>query len=133
MGDNGRPWITCHVLDTAQGRPAAGIKVTLEHHSHGYAALYQGQTNTDGRVESWEISDHSPADYYGYELNHLISELKRVGRETSQWTLTFETRSYNKTSFFDKVTVDFTTDLDEAHYHVPLLLSPHSYTTYRGS
>jgi 5-hydroxyisourate hydrolase len=94
--------VTTHVLDTAAGRPAAGIPVTL---SHGAAVLARGITDDDGRV----------------------TDLGPDVLEPGVYRLTFETGG-----FFPEVVIAFTVS-DGSHYHVPLLLSPFSYSTYRGS
>lgn len=108
--------ITTHVLDTALGRPAAGVPVRLERlTSDGPATLADTRTNADGRV-----ADLGP---------------DRAGKGT--YRLTFDTATYfgqtEQPCFFPEVTIGFSvTDADQ-HYHVPLLLSPFSYSTYRGS
>jgi 5-hydroxyisourate hydrolase len=101
--------ITTHVLDTAQGRPASGIPVRLEMRElQGWTLVGQGATDADGRV-------------------------KTLGAKAQAGTyrLVFDTRS--RSSFFPEVTVLFEVTDAGAHYHVPLLLSPFGYSTYRGS
>ena len=110
--------ITTHVLDTARGRPAAGVPVTLEAKSHGgWAVVGRGATDTDGRLR-----DLAPADF------HLTE---------GEYRLTFDAGSYFKASggdgFYTEVVVSFVVRDAAAHYHVPVLLSPYGYTTYRGS
>ena len=108
--------ITTHVLDTGSGRPAAGIAVTLHHLDAGrWVQIATGSTDADGRV-------------------------KNLGPEqlpSGTYRLEFATLSYfaaTKTeAFFPEVTLTFGVDEDQAHYHVPLLLSPFAYSTYRGS
>ncbi|WP_228500061.1 hydroxyisourate hydrolase [Nocardioides agariphilus] len=95
--------LSTHVLDTAAGRPAAGIAVRLENRAG--EVLDSGVTDADGRVGS-----------LGGELS--------LGR----YALRFETNGV----FFPEVVVVFTVT-DERHHHVPLLLSPYGYSTYRGS
>ncbi|OAQ97954.1 hypothetical protein LLEC1_05237 [Akanthomyces lecanii] len=125
--------ITCHVLDTTAGRPAANIKVRLEgpekvngQETHSDAQRsYKAVTDADGRVKLWEgaFSDQKP----------LAPTLKGI-RGTSQWRLTFETEAYfgEGKTFFPEAVVVFRVD-EGQHYHVPLLLSPFTFTTYRGS
>jgi len=109
--------ITTHVLDTAQGVPAAGIPVRLDHWANGAWRLAgQGITDADGRCRT---------------LLHPSTEL-----DPGRYRLTFETAPYftgrGLRAFFPEVAVSF--DVAEArHHHVPLLLSPYGYTTYRGS
>lgn len=111
--------ITTHVLDTARGRPAAGVGVTLEQHaeSHGWREVGRAITDADGRARD------------------LLPEGKRPA--AGAWRLRFAVGHYQATagghSFYPEVTVEFTVDEPGAHYHVPLLLSPFGYTTYRGS
>lgn len=109
--------ITTHVLDTARGRPASGIPVTLQSHSiAGWQEVGRGVTNQDGRV----------ADF-----------LKGATLKTGRYRLTFDTAAYLaqviKPSFFPEVSIVFEVDAPSQHYHVPLLLSPFGYSTYRGS
>jgi hydroxyisourate hydrolase len=98
-----RSQITTHVLDTAAGRPAAGVPVTLR---KGLTLVAQGVTNDDGRV----------------------TDLGPDALEPGTYQLVFEVGG----DFFPEVTITFVV-ADESHYHVPLLLSPFTYSTYRGS
>ena len=109
--------ITTHVLDTAQGRPAAGVPVMLERSvADGWQIVGTGYTDADGRLRT------------------LMPETMSVVRGT--YRLTFDTRQYfdvgGVQAFYPRVVVEFETE-DEEHYHVPLLLSPYGYSTYRGS
>ncbi len=110
--------ITTHVLDTAEGRPAAGVPVKLEmQESAGWKSLGQGRTDADGRLR-----DLLPAD-----------ALLQPG----QYRITFDTATYfhqgGIRGFFPEVEVRFQVDEEGGHYHVPLLLSPFGYSTYRGN
>ena len=111
--------ITTHILDVASGKPAAGIPVVLEHktHSSGWQALAEGVTNTDGRINT--LLPPGEAFMEGH------------------YRLIFDTSAYFLTvgveCFFPSVTISFVVKDIEQHYHVPLLLSPFGYTTYRGS
>ena len=99
--------ITTHVLDTARGRPAAGIPVRLE----GPAGhLGDAVTDHDGRV----------------------ADLGPERLEPGTYRLTFDVAAYDRDSFFPQVAVTFRVTDDE-HHHVPLLLAPFTYSTYRGS
>ncbi len=106
--------ITTHVLDTAQGRPAAGVPVVLEFQEKKdvWKELGRGKTGADGRLR-----DLLPA---GAPLAAGI------------YRLTFDVSAYAQ-GFYPQVAVVFTVRDPSEHYHVPLLLSPHGYTTYRGS
>ena len=108
--------ITTHVLDTHRGRPAAGIGVRLERLSGGdtWRETAGGATDEDGRCED------------------LLAPGSHV--EAGTYRLTFDTRAYFAgASFYPFVTVVFEIVDPSQHYHVPLLLSAHGYTTYRGS
>ncbi|HUQ19934.1 MAG TPA: hydroxyisourate hydrolase [Gemmatimonadaceae bacterium] len=105
--------ISTHVLDTSLGKPAQGISVELE---HGGAIIGSGVTDVDGRVRDLVASGAS-LDAGDYQLTFSVADyFKRMGRE----------------SFYTKVVVPFRIE-DSQHYHVPLLLSPFGYSTYRGS
>jgi 5-hydroxyisourate hydrolase len=108
--------ITTHVLDTARGQPAAGVTVRLEKlPDAGQEEIGRATTDADGRVR-----DIGP---------------QRLAAGT--YRLVFGTGAYfgqqRTAAFFPEVVVTFTVDGEGQHYHVPLLLSPFGYTTYRGS
>lgn len=111
--------ITTHVLDLVSGRPGAGISVTLERKTdaENWQQIAAGVTDADGR------------------LKDLLSPKETF--LTGDYRVTFDTGGYfsdrNAESFFPQVTISFVVNDAEQHYHVPLLLSPHGYTTYRGS
>ena len=109
--------ITTHVLDTTCGKPAQGVPVVLERLiGSAWKELSKKTTNADGRV----------AD--------LLAEGAKLDAGT--YRLTFDTGAYFKglktKSFYPSVAVVFEIE-DSSHYHVPLLLSPFGYSTYRGS
>ena len=108
--------ITTHVLDTSRGRPAAGVPVVLERAvDSGWQSVGRGTTDADGRVRD------------------LLASPPEVGR----YRLSFDTGAYfnaiGETGFYPEVSVTFVVGRGEEHYHVPLLLSPFGYSTYRGS
>ncbi|MFQ5724486.1 MAG: hydroxyisourate hydrolase [Terriglobia bacterium] len=111
--------ITTHVLDTARGRPAQGVPVALEVEEAGgeWKAVGRGVTDGDGRVKQ------------------LLPEGSALSAGT--YRLRFDTQAYfaaqKLESFYPQVTVVFTVRDASQHYHVPLLLSPFGYSTYRGS
>jgi 5-hydroxyisourate hydrolase len=106
--------LSTHVLDTALGRPAQGIRVTLE---RGDDVVGSGVTDADGRVRELHKKD-APLSQGSYRLTFYVAEyFSKAGRET----------------FFPEVVVDFRIGEGTEHYHVPLLLSPFGYSTYRGS
>ena len=112
--------ISTHVLDTRLGRPAAGIRVQLEQRDKGrdeWRVVGSGETNGDGRVSNLlpDGTAIAPGDY----------------------RLTFETRQYfaasSTATLYPSISIVFEAAAEQSHYHVPLLLSPFGYTTYRGS
>lgn len=111
--------ITTHVLDTSKGKPAGGITAQLEIKSSdgSWKQLASGTTNNDGRI----------AD--------LLEKGKALEKGT--YCLTFDTAAYfgnaNTQTFYPFVKIHFEIQEAGAHYHVPLLLSPWGYSTYRGS
>jgi len=111
--------ITTHILDITSGLPGAGIAVVLERKTDmsGWQAIGEGVADADGRV----------GDLLSPEEAFL----------TGQYRLIFDTGAYfalrNAEDFFPQVTISFVVKDTLEHYHVPLLLSPCGYTTYRGS
>jgi 5-hydroxyisourate hydrolase len=110
--------ITTHVLDTSRGRPAQGVPVTLEiEAAGGWKLVGKGTTNTDGRI------------------SELISP--EVSVVPGVYRIIFDTGKYfadqQSKSFYPQVTIIFRLEDAAQHYHVPLLLSPFGYSTYRGS
>ncbi|KAI1475261.1 Hydroxyisourate hydrolase [Daldinia bambusicola] len=128
---NDKDMITCHILDTSVGKPAKGVRVKLEG-GHAPLKTFESQTDDDGRIKAWlpYSGIHSSGDVPTYTLDDVLSEVETK----STWTLRFDTGSYfgEGNTFFPEVLVTFTVEKGQ-HYHVPLLLSPYSYTTYRGS
>lgn len=128
---SGRPFITCHVLDTVSGKPAPGIAVSLTLIAPAQQAetTWTASTNGDGRVTAWESS--------GPTLNDKVAAIKQsaTAEDHMLWKLAFDTESYfgKGKTFWPEVDLKFAAKVDEEHYHVPLLLGPWSYTTYRGS
>lgn len=110
--------ITTHVLDTAIGKPAAGIDLTLSQFVDGkWDLLGGGTTNSDGRVSD------------------LLPESKTL--KAGRYKVLFVTEQYFKSqkveAFYPYADIVFDITGDGEHYHIPLLLSPFGYTTYRGS
>jgi 5-hydroxyisourate hydrolase len=108
--------LTTHVLDAARGRAAAGIKIELwSADATPRALLKTAQTNADGRTDAPLLGP---------------DEMK-----AGEYELIFFVGDYfaEKTRFLDRVPVRFRISDPQASYHVPLLCSPWSYTTYRGS
>lgn len=110
--------ITTHVLDTTRGRPAATVPVRLDARRDGaWLPLGQGATDGDGRLRTL-LTDETPL-------------------EGGTYRLVFDTGAYfgaqGLHTFYPRVVVEFTVEAGQSHYHVPLLLSPFGYTTYRGT
>ena len=103
--------LSTHVLDTSTGRPAVGVHVTLS--TADGSVLAEGVTDDDGRV--------------GTLAGDLATEDHLIRFDTGAW---FAGRGV--AAFYPEVVVAFTVDKDE-HFHVPLLLSPFGYSTYRGN
>jgi 5-hydroxyisourate hydrolase len=109
--------LSTHVLDTTRGRPAAGVRVTVQTRDDGvWSKAAEEATDDDGRI---------PALLGDGEL------------AAGTWRLVFDTGGYfaasGTTAFYPQVTVEFTVADPGDHHHVPLLLSPFGYSTYRGS
>ncbi len=110
--------ITTHVLDTALGRPASEMAIQLELETDGvFTLLGRDVTDADGRAR------------------HLLADSHDL--QPGSYRLTFDTEAYfdarRQETFFPKAVLHFTVRNSDEHYHVPLLLSPFGYTTYRGS
>jgi 5-hydroxyisourate hydrolase len=104
--------------------------------SHSPPTVFTASTNSDGRVTAWQSTNES-GTVTTTELDHLVNTLKSDLKSDEQmnWSLVFATEEfYGKgKTFWPEVELKFCTHKDERHYHVPLLLGPWSYTTYRGS
>jgi 5-hydroxyisourate hydrolase len=113
--------VSTHVLDTAQGRPAKGVPVTLSHSGtdRRWSVVGRGVTDSEGRVR--ELSEGG---------------LSRGGLAVGTYRLDFDTASYfaaqGTAAFYPEVSVIFTVSDPAEHLHVPLLLSPFGYATYKG-
>lgn len=121
--------ITTHVLDTAVGRPAAGVRITLESlgaaelgpaqagaTQSGAAVIGSGVTDDDGRVT--DLLEPGSLKAGTYRITFFVEEyLQASGRS----------------GFYPQVPVVFRVEATDEHYHVPLLLNPFGYSTYRGS
>jgi 5-hydroxyisourate hydrolase len=111
--------ISTHVLDIVRGRPASGITVSLHKlsSSNQWEPLAIGTTDGDGRIRDM------------LDLRHVLT--------AGTYRLSYETADYFRVlgtaSFFPEVTVTFLIENPMEHYHIPLLLSPYAYSTYRGT
>jgi 5-hydroxyisourate hydrolase len=108
--------VTTHVLDTSLGQPAVGVQVRLERLAGGEPSpVAEGITDADGRVR----------------------ELGPDGLRPGTYRVVFGTGEYfgrsGRGTFYPEVAVSFLIDSTDAHYHVPLVVSPFAYSTYRGT
>jgi 5-hydroxyisourate hydrolase len=110
--------VTTHVLDTSAGRPAVGVRVALEalDRQAGWRRLGGGATGDDGRL-SGLVAD-----------GRLLAGTHRLVFETGAWFAAHDVQT-----FYPEVSVVFEVSDPSQHFHVPLLLSPFGYSTYRGS
>jgi 5-hydroxyisourate hydrolase len=111
--------LSTHVLDVAAGAPAAGIAVELlQRTSDGWLPLSRHTTDADGRV-------------------HTLLPQNDSAMRGSEFRLVFDAGAYfarrTVETFYRHVPIDFVVNDAASHYHVPLLLSPFGYSTYRGS
>ena len=111
--------LSTHVLDTSRGRPAAGITIRLEtlNAGEGWTPLSEAATDDDGRVKHFVLNEANlgPGTY------RLVFSVEKYFKELNQQT------------FYPEVSVAFLIEPGAEHYHVPLLISPFGYSTYRGS
>ncbi len=107
--------LTTHVLDTANGHPAGGMRIDLYRMDDGQLVLERSMvSNDDGRCDG-PLLDGEAFSAGSYRLCFYVGDY------------------FGKSDFLDVVPVDFEVNDSEAHYHVPLLVSPFGYSTYRGS
>jgi 5-hydroxyisourate hydrolase len=121
--------ISTHVLDTAAGCPAAGLTVRLEHLAPaGPEEIARATTDSAGRITSLGPERIRPGIYrLVFDTGGYLGRQAGSGGSASSETTT------DKRAFFPEVIVTFTVADDREHYHVPLLISPFGYSTYRGS
>lgn len=108
--------ITTHILDATLGQPAAGVVVRLLRlHGDEHVVLDEKPTDADGRIKDFALSAWLAGTYQlQFEILPYFADAQRA-------------------CFYPRVTIDFTVDDLNRHYHVPLLISPFSFSTYRGS
>ncbi len=104
--------LSSHVLDTTSGKPAAGMSLTLIQPD---GSIVSGKTDDDGRFNQWDVAKFTPGEY----------------------CLRFHCQPYllstHGQSFYPHVDINFIVAQDTGHYHIPLLISPFGYSSYRGS
>lgn len=108
--------ISTHILDTTRGRPASGVHVALESSAGGaWKKIGEGTTDADGRAKGLMVDSPEPGTY----------------------RITFEVAPYFEAqgvaAFYPEVSITFLVAASGQHFHVPLLLNPFGFTTYRGS
>lgn len=113
--------LTTHILDTAYGKPAAGVQVRLYRVEETRVLLKTDTTNLDGRLDSPMMDDETMA-VGKYEIEFEIGSYFRAMNAPM-----------DEPAFIDDVVLRFGIANADQHYHVPLLASPWSYSTYRGS
>lgn len=115
-------WLSTHVLDTARGVPAAGLKIALYAISgKSHRKVLEVATNADGRSDR-PLLEGASFKVGQYELVFHAGDYLRATGQVGEGVL-----------FLDQVPIRFGISDAAAHYHVPLLLSPYGYSTYRGS
>jgi 5-hydroxyisourate hydrolase len=108
--------ITTHVLDTSAGRPATGLKVRLDRIDGGKTEeIAAARTDAEGRVRDWAPQLEAPGRY-------------RLVFDTGEWF-----RAAGRETFYPEVVIHVELSGSEPHYHIPLLLAPFGYSTYRGT
>lgn len=130
--------ITCHILDTTLGKPAREVNCAIYHLPFNnstdeelkFALL---KTDNDGRISNWTIDPSVRSTSFG------IGDKGDWNLQEGVYKIRFQTSGYfkkiddNNRTFFPFIDIIFQVDDAKQHYHVPLLLANHSYTTYRGS
>jgi 5-hydroxyisourate hydrolase len=114
--------LSTHVLDTARGKPAAGVRITLYRISgQSHRKIAQMVTNADGRTDG-PMLEGAALTAGSYELVFAAGDYLRASGQAGEGVL-----------FLDEIPIRFGVPDPAAHYHVPLLISPFGYSTYRGS
>jgi len=114
-------YLSTHVLDSAHGKPGHGIKVELYRVASEHQLLTTVYTNDDGRCDQPLLEGESFAPGVYELVFHVANYYREMAVELP------------KQAFLDQVVIRFGVDDANQHYHVPLLISPYSYSTYRGS
>lgn len=114
--------LTTHVLDTARGKPAAGVKIMLYRISgQSHRKIAEAVTNADGRTDAPMLAGDALKEG-SYELVFCAGDYLRASGQAGDGVL-----------FLDEIPIRFGIPDAGQHYHVPLLISPFAYSTYRGS
>ncbi|CAG8512634.1 6109_t:CDS:2 [Funneliformis mosseae] len=125
--------ITCHVLDSSRGMPGKNIQIKLE------VRETSSEVSDENGTETWKVVGQSYTNDDG-RCPNLVPESYKIAlnnNSSATYRITFYTSKYfdklDQKSFYPYVQVIFEITDPNQHYHVPLLISPFSYTTYRGS
>lgn len=114
--------LTTHVLDTARGKPASGVRIMLYRISgNAHRKIAETVTNADGRTDAPMLAG-AALKAGSYELVFCAGDYLRASGQAGDGVL-----------FLDEIPIRFGVADEDAHYHVPLLISPYAYSTYRGS
>lgn len=114
--------LTTHVLDTARGKPAAGVRIALYRVSgNSHSKIAETVTNADGRTDAPMLTGAALKEG-SYELVFFAGDYLRASGQAEEGVL-----------FLDQIPIRFGVPDAGQHYHVPLLISPFAYSTYRGS
>jgi 5-hydroxyisourate hydrolase len=114
--------LTTHVLDTARGKPAAGVTITMYRVSgQSHRKIAETVTNADGRTDA-PMLEGKALTAGVYELVFRVGDYLRASGQAGEGVL-----------FLDEIPIRFGVPDAGQHYHVPLLISPFAYSTYRGS
>ncbi len=148
--------ITCHILDTTRGKPAAGVSCAIfrianlpnttdNHPVNPTNAFGIANTDADGRISKWTLNGNglSSSSNNVWNTDNLLPGIYKIRFETLQYFVEAAKEDLKNNgiidleaskTFFPFVEVSFIVrDPPDAHYHIPLLLSNYSYSTYRGS
>lgn len=139
------PPITCHILDTVRGKPAADVTCAMTYlgptaddtATASPPPFAVARTNADGRVPLWVFDPNGGAELLGVTgqlWDQLVPGVYRIRFLTGAYFAREAVDQASARTFFPFVDITFAVaNPPDAHYHVPLLLSNHSYSTYRGS
>lgn len=113
--DKGR--LSTHILDTASGVPGAGIRISLFRHGPEKEFISEAVSNSDGRTDS-PLLEGQNLSKGTYELQFHVGDYFKASKSPT---------------IYDDISIRFIIDNENGHYHIPLLVSPFGYSTYRGS
>ena len=149
------PPITCHILDSSVGKPASNVLCCLykvfPEKNDTETLFAMNNTNGDGRISSWIVNPNLGIDWLRANISSSACSFKKMsntegkssksewqsGITCGQYKIRFYTKKYfdakQEKTFYPFVDIYFHIENNTEHYHIPLLLTNYSYTTYRGS